>query len=200
MGTRGLVGFTVNGQHLLTYNHFDSYPSGLGAQTFRWLKDRLVTIEDKVVLSPDVTDKLGHLEIVDESASPNDDQLRKLQANGFAPQRVSNGRDFYSWLRDAQGDLGALIKSGFWIDDGYEFGKDSLFCEWGYVIDVDARRFDVYQGFQKSVPTEGIWARVENEPGEYQPVRRIYSLPFAECLTTDETEINALEDIEDEDA
>jgi hypothetical protein len=62
MGTRGLVGFTVNGQHLLTYNHFDSYPSGLGTQTFRWLKDRLVTIEDKVVFNTEAEERADTLD------------------------------------------------------------------------------------------------------------------------------------------
>lgn len=30
MGTRGAYGFYKDGQNKLTYNHFDSYPEGLG--------------------------------------------------------------------------------------------------------------------------------------------------------------------------
>jgi len=29
-GTRGIIGFRLNSQDKLTYNHFDSYPDGLG--------------------------------------------------------------------------------------------------------------------------------------------------------------------------
>lgn len=30
MGTRGLLGHIIRGKKKATYNHFDSYPSGLG--------------------------------------------------------------------------------------------------------------------------------------------------------------------------
>ena len=31
MGTRGAIGFRLDGVDKVAYNHFDSYPSGLGA-------------------------------------------------------------------------------------------------------------------------------------------------------------------------
>lgn len=34
----------------------------------------------------------------------------------------------------------------FW--DGREFLRDSYLCEWGYVLDLDKERFDVYRGNQ----------------------------------------------------
>lgn len=30
MGTRGALGFIKAGEHKVTYNHYDSYPEGLG--------------------------------------------------------------------------------------------------------------------------------------------------------------------------
>lgn len=38
MGTRGIMGFVVDGQEKLTYNHYDSYPDGLGLDVLRWLR------------------------------------------------------------------------------------------------------------------------------------------------------------------
>ena len=32
MGTRRSVGFIANEKNYITYNHFDSYPSGLGSE------------------------------------------------------------------------------------------------------------------------------------------------------------------------
>ena len=37
MGTRGLLGFIIAGRRRASYNHFDSYPSGLGAQIAKFI-------------------------------------------------------------------------------------------------------------------------------------------------------------------
>jgi len=37
MGTRGLLGFIIAGRRRASYNHFDSYPSGLGAQVAKFI-------------------------------------------------------------------------------------------------------------------------------------------------------------------
>lgn len=181
MGTRGLMGFTVQEEHFLTYNHYDSYPTGLGSNLLKWLKLHLVIQDDTVQISPEVMGVLTGLEQVEEGSEPTEEQLAKLTARGFTEaQNVSTGRDFYSWLRDCQGDLDLTLRSGFWIKGGYEFGFDSLFCEWGYVIDVDRNCFDTYRGFQQVPATKGIWAGAEM-PGSrdgYEAIQRIQSLPF----------------------
>ena len=37
MGTRGLIGFIINGARQGTYNHFDSYPCGLGNDVIKFI-------------------------------------------------------------------------------------------------------------------------------------------------------------------
>ena len=39
MGTRGAVGIRMNGEDKVGYNHFDSYPEGLGNEIVTWLKN-----------------------------------------------------------------------------------------------------------------------------------------------------------------
>ena len=39
--------------------------------------------------------------------------------------------------------------------DGSGFPLDSLFCEWGYLVDFDSRTFEVYRGLQTTPPTAG---------------------------------------------
>ena len=55
MGTRGAIGFYRNGTEKVCYNHFDSYPSGLGDVLVNWLKnktyDELVAICDSIELT-----------------------------------------------------------------------------------------------------------------------------------------------------
>lgn len=38
MGTRGLLGFIIKGVKKGTYNHWDSYPTGLGLAIMRWIQ------------------------------------------------------------------------------------------------------------------------------------------------------------------
>lgn len=41
MGTRGTWGFVADGDEKLTYNHFDSYPDGLGVDVLDALREKI---------------------------------------------------------------------------------------------------------------------------------------------------------------
>ena len=43
MSTRGAVGIRMNGIDKIGYNHFDSYPTGLGDDILTWLKGNDLT-------------------------------------------------------------------------------------------------------------------------------------------------------------
>ena len=68
MGTRGLFGFRKNGQDKLTYNHYDSDPSGLGMDVVNFCLsrsiDELNVICDNIELI-DVEDKADIHYIID---------------------------------------------------------------------------------------------------------------------------------------
>ena len=55
MGTRGLYGFRKNGKDKITYNHWDSYPEGLGQNVLNFVKEtsieELNSIYDKIILN-----------------------------------------------------------------------------------------------------------------------------------------------------
>jgi hypothetical protein len=177
MGTRGLMGFATDGVLRAAYNHFDSYPEGLGAQVFEWASDADLEYAKAKVLA---------LEVINEMDEPTPEQVKVLEERGFKPQQVSSGTDFYSWLRDCQGNPAATLGSGF-IPDSVSFAKDSLFCEWAYVVDLDARTLEVYKGFQTTAHTEGRFAGggtdAESTDG-YFPVRLILTVPLDGSYTT----------------
>ena len=54
MSTRGAFGIRKNGIDKVGYNHFDSYPEGLGAEILTWLKNtdmnKLSSLFDKIIL------------------------------------------------------------------------------------------------------------------------------------------------------
>jgi len=146
MGTRGAWGFVHNGVERITYNHFDSYFDGLGADLLAWARQ---ADWDKV--RQQVTD----LHMVDETEAPNDDE--RAQVADYTDSGVSTGTDWYSALRHCQGDPEKTLASGFMIDST-GFPVDSLFCEYAYIFDLDSGTFEVYVGFNKTLPTAGRWA------------------------------------------
>lgn len=178
MGTRGLYGVVVNGEVKASYNHFDSYPSGLGADIVKFVQG----IENV----SDVFEQAQNLTLVIE--------------NDTAP----SGDDWYSELRGIQGDLGAHLAHGHLIDNE-SFGRDSVFCEWGYLVNLDDETVEVYRGFQTEPHTEGRWSdydpaadeSVSYRPNHYYGIKRIAVIPFADLTEEVMTALEFEEEEED---
>lgn len=128
MGTRGFVGVVVDDEIKIGYNHFDSYPSGIGVDVLKDVKEL-------------VTDLDGY----------------RAAARALKPVPEGEHDENYSRLRALQGKLLDTLRAGEIVDAG-DFPVDSLFCEWGYLVDLDHDTFDVYKGWQKSPPKDGRWA------------------------------------------
>lgn len=152
MGTRGLTGFVVDGEEKLSYQQFDSYPSGVGAEVLTWLRIATDSVDA-------LRDRARAIKLVggDDSQPPTAEEIEKLTE--YADTGVSTGEltEWYVLLRKQHGRPDLMVESGYMTDDA-TFVFDSLFCEWGYVIDLDAETFEVYRGFQTEYPTAGRWA------------------------------------------
>lgn len=60
-------------------------------------------------------------------------------------------------LRNLQGDIKGTLECGLaW--NGFTFINDSLFCEWGYIVNFDTKTLEVYQGFQTDPYDKGRYA------------------------------------------
>jgi hypothetical protein len=194
MGTRGLIGVVIENQPKAVYNHFDSYPSGLGCKAVAFAQTLDLTDVSAVRKT------FAKIKIIDENGVPTAAEEKHLRSIGIAPQQVSSGEDWYAWLRDAQGDLTEYARIGF-MPDSTSFGEDSLFCEWGYLINLDNLTLEVYEGFQKTQPTEGFWKDYDPKaivvkPGEYinrdyYGIARVAVFDLATVTETDMTDLEA---------
>jgi hypothetical protein len=186
MSTRGFITFVIDGTEKTAYNHSDSYPSWLGVQVLRAIRGECVTPE-----------AVRDLRVVPPDSKPA--QADKIRLAHFADLGVStqSDDDWYCLLRETQGDLCKILKAGV-IEDAGTFPQDSLFAEWGYVLDLDTMTLDVYKGFQTSPHSAGRFAGRPGETEGYYPVALIATWPFH--ALPDEAEMAALEQMEDADA
>lgn len=176
MGTRGVMGFVVNGEEKLAYNHYDSYPSGVGADILEWLRAQDIG---------DLKGMVSTLRVIDGETPPTPEDVERLEPWTDLGVSSQSTDDWYCLLRRTQGDLGAMVTAGV-IEDGSAFPRNSLFCEWGYVVDVDAGVLEVYQGFQQAPHQDGRFAGRGGTIDGYEPVRLVASWPLADLPSTKE--------------
>lgn len=130
MGTRGFWGFELDGERKLTYNHFDSYPEGLGKDLIKGYKaTELVTLKDRV----------RALVLVEDDVEPTRDDFIKYGM--YWDEGVSTGKDWYSLLRHVQGDFEAQLAAGIMV--ATDIGG---WQEYGYVFDLDKEVLRLYDG------------------------------------------------------
>lgn len=192
MGTRGLTGYAVDGQTVAAYQQYDSYPSGVGVQVLAAARAIAQDTDRFTALARNIRK-------VDESANATPEDREKFAQ--YADSRVSTGTDYYSLLRNLQGDLLGYLNAGI-IPENTGFAQDSLFCEWAYIVDMDARTFEVYEGFQTEQHSEGRFATTE-EPElpytgateRYYPVKLVKTFAL-DALPSDEQFLAELEPVE----
>jgi hypothetical protein len=170
MGTRGTWGYIIDEQPKLTYNHFDSYPSGLGEAVLAHARRPIEELRTGA----------RALTMVDESTNATREHIDAAKKADLHDPRVSTGQatEYYSLLRNLQGDPDAQLRFGVMID-GAGFPLDSLFCEWAYIIDLDQEVFEVYLGFQTEPHHEGRFASDEPDR-DYYPVRLVATFPLSD--------------------
>jgi hypothetical protein len=196
MGTRGFIGFVVDGTEKIAYNHFDSYPSGLGVEVLGWLRKAHIGGARRLA---------GELRVVDPSTAPTAEDVEKLRPYANTNVGTQTLDDWYVLLRETQGNPAATLDAGFMLD-GSDFPLDSVFAEYGYVVDFDANTFEAYRGFQKEPHDKGRFAAREPFRPEYRkgqlvewwPCALVASWPLHD-LPTDEAFCLAVEGSADED-
>lgn len=150
MGTRGFTGLVVDGEEKIGYQQYDSYPSGVGVDVLRDLRELVKDMDS-------LRAQARALKVVNKDVAPTVDEIEKLRPYLSLDVGQQNAADWYCLLRETQGQLAAILEAGY-IEDNHTFPLDSLFCEYGYLVDLDREVFQVYEGFQNKLPKGGRWA------------------------------------------
>lgn len=167
MGTRGCYGFRKNGIDKLTYNHYDSYPDYLGKIMVTFCKetslDEMNEIYDRLIL-------------VNENDKPTQEQIEECKRYYNGDVSCKTPEDWYCLLRNAQGDLDAYKNGMKYMIDSCGFIKDSLWCEYAYIINLDTDELEFWVGGQDKPDIYNRYG-VERD-GDYYPCKMMASYPL----------------------
>lgn len=141
MSTRGYYGILKKGKLKGTYNHFDSYPSGLGVK----IVEQLNNIEgDKI---KKLSEAYNYIKMVKADSKPSAKAKKLCLELGAYDKLVSNQSidDWYCLLRNTQGNILCYVDKVLpYMINNNDFLEDELFCEWAYILDLDEKKFKVY--------------------------------------------------------
>lgn len=142
MGTRGLFGFFYKGKYYVIYNHWDSYPSGLGADVVKELKNAIKDggLERWIEL-------LIQIKVVDESIPPTVEDIKKLAAYTNLKVSRQSTADWYCLLRDCQGSINEVLSSGYLLNHVDEKGIP-CWEEYAYIVNFDTNKLD-FRGYDE---------------------------------------------------
>lgn len=162
MSTRGSYGFRLNKTDYMTYNHYDSYPRCLG--------DDILTEIKLFQNNYDFSNKnfgISWIEFIKDKAK----KVKLVEEIVVDPTR---GKCIIF-----------EIQSGQYLNGSEEFLKDSLFCEYAYILNFDREVLEFYKGFNKNPRARGRYAKYqrnpyknETVPNEYWGVRLVRTYPL----------------------
>lgn len=170
MSTRGAYGFRCNLTDYVTYNHFDSYPEGLGATVVEFV-ERVNKTGDW----ENVRNAISNLRAVKSQDEPTEKE--ELKYAGYKQDLGHPKLSYYQLLRNTQGDLQAMVKLGIYIDSS-DFLIDSLFCEHAYIINLDDMVLEVYEGFNKNRIAKGRYASKKSSDPGYYGCALVHTIPL----------------------
>lgn len=153
MGTRGLIGYYKNRLTKAEYNHFDSYPSELGETIREYISENTI-----YGLNRD----FNGITLISDNDEPTPEQVIAFANFSYHDVGKVNFSEWYWLVHDCQGDLGAYAKMGVMLDN-IDFIKDSLFCEWAYIINLDRNVLEIYKGFQTKRPAANRYSLSRGE-------------------------------------
>jgi hypothetical protein len=195
MGTRNLCAAVIDGAFKIAqYGQWDGYPSGQGVVALAFAH----TLKDPAVRENFERKLRQCVWITDEQLSETYEQCGAPRGATMIGMDIANRHTerFPHLSRDTGAkifDLVADSRVGLALVDQHEFARDSLFCEYAYVLDLDANVLEAYQGFNTvQTPPAGRFAFLDDGGKDsyggdkYYPVRLVGSWDLADLPTADE--------------
>ena len=179
MGTRNLTCVYLNGEFKVAqYGQWDGHPDGQGRTILDFLDN---------VNYGEFRKKISNLHfITDDEQKELDNFFEEIGSkDGWLDLEQSKKyqEKYYHLSRDRGAEILKLIMEDKvpFLENQIEFAKDSLFCEWCYIIDIDQDILEVYIGSNKKPlkPTDRFYEK-DQEPDNqgYYPIKLKATFPL----------------------
>jgi hypothetical protein len=151
MGTRGLFGFLYKGIYYIFYNHWDSYPAGLGKNLINEIKKAIV--ENRL---DEWKEKVTLMRIIKEGDLPTSEDIENLKWCTDLSVDNRSTSNWYCLLRGCQGSFEGVLKSGICLE-GYSLENAySCWADYSYVLDFDTNTFKIYGGYEVTLSLDNL--------------------------------------------
>lgn len=167
MGTRNLTAVYVDGEYKVAqYGQWDGYPEGQGMTCLTFARNFLANKADREAFA----DKVRACRwITEEEIARRNAMIDNGAVKNWPKVWPELTRDTCSGILE----LVARSESGLFLSNNITFAADSLFCEWAWVIDLDAGTFEGYKGFNQGrtlTPEDRFYFLMDKAEGSYLPV------------------------------
>ena len=186
MGTRHLIAVVKDNEYKVAqYGQWDGYIEGAGRGILEFLKTDFnkILFEKQLLKTSYANDEEIKDMWIGVGADPNSDMVNMNVSDKFKQLYPENSRDTgVDILRIIQNTSKPLK-----IENNINFAKDSLFCGYGYVVDLDNNIFEVYMGFNK-IPLakeERFYSDKPDDSG-YYPIKLLAKFDFSNLPNIEE--------------
>lgn len=141
MGTRNLTLVQLNNEiKVAQYGQWDGYPSGQGKTILNFCRDKDYLLKLK--------ENLSHVRFfTDDEIDCFNKLLDKKDEIALRKFNRYNHRDIAAGILK---EIALSKDEEIVLVNDFEFGYNSLFCEWAYCINFDTNKLEVYEGFNCS--------------------------------------------------
>jgi len=171
MGTRHLTAVILGDEpRVAQYGQWDGYPSETGVNILKFLEGVNLKAFTEAVEQTRF-EKFGEF-----------DNTVSLEDNPHFSRDM--GSEILGYISDAKDPLV--------LANNYKFAADSLFCEWGFIVNLDDKTLECYRGFVKAQP-HGRFSDMDTDGrNDYRPIHLLGTYNM-DCLPEDEDFVKEVE-------
>jgi hypothetical protein len=178
MGTRNLTMVIQNQENKIAqYGQWDGFPDGQGITILTFLQDKSNVEKLKQIIpnirfekEQDTKEKKEFAKSLGATNGCLDYKQAALYDKQYPLENPNLGAGVLNKLLEYNNETEIVLV------DSENFARESLFCQWAYVIDLDKNTLEVYKGLNRlEVSKEERFYHLNDPKNNYRPIKMVQS-------------------------